>query len=423
LSQSAERRSLSDAIARIPKRGVVFVSGGAGYPTALVDELLRQSDRFEHLTLIQEMLGNPTPFLAPEYQDRFSVITWLAAARIGDAYARGVLDLVPMNISDLTSAFRDGWLPTPDAALIQLAPQETEQGWNTGVYAAMVPDAAAVSGVVIAEVNAAMPVVRGGKGAAVARVDLLCDTDHPVVSVPAGRGIKPEEEAIAGHVAELVNHGDTIQIGLGSLADVIMRALQNKRDLGVHSGLLTDGLADLIRSGAVTNLGKSIDRGSSAVGVALGSPDLYRFAGDCPDLIFYPYRYTHDMVNISRQKGFVAINSAIEVDLTGQVNAEWLGKGPIGGTGGQLDFLRGSRQSPGGRSIIALPSKAGIGVSRIVAQLQPGFPVTTARSDVDYVVTEHGVACLRGKSLRQRREALLAVSDPAMRADLARCST
>ena len=251
------------------------------------------------------------------------------------------------------------------------------------------------------------------------RLDYVVETERPLVALATG-DLPPEIHRIGAHVASLIEDGDTIQIGIGKVPAAVLAALRDRQGLGVHGGLVSDEVADLHEAGVLTGARKSHDRGTMVCTAALGGPRVYEWAGHCPDLRFAPVSYTHDIRVLGRIDNFVAINSVLAVDLFGQANAEMLAGRHVSGTGGLLDFVRGARLAKCGRSILALPSTASGGkTSRIVPPFSAGDVVSCPRADADVVVTEHGIARLRDKSVDERAAALIAIADPAFRRDLA----
>ncbi|HLT02397.1 MAG TPA: acetyl-CoA hydrolase/transferase C-terminal domain-containing protein, partial [Geminicoccaceae bacterium] len=287
-----------------------------------------------------------------------------------------------------------------------------------GVSVQFVPAVLDRARVVVAEVNAAMPRPAHAHEVPYERVDYVVETDRPLVEAPTG-ALSPQLQRIGANVASLIEDGDTIQIGIGKVPAAVLAALCDRRDLGLHGGLVSDELADLHEAGVITGARKSRDVGAMVCTAALGTARVYDWAGRCPQLRIEPAGYTHDPCAIGQLDRFVAINSVLSVDLTGQANAEMLDGRQVSGTGGLLDFVRGAHLSHDGRSILALPSTvAGGKSSRIVPRLGAADVVSCPRADADIVVTEHGVACLRELSLDERAEALIAIADPAFRREL-----
>ena len=323
----------------------------------------------------------------------------------------GALDIIPAHYSALPNLLRDGHIRV-DVALAMLAPGGA--GWTFGPIVDHIADALPKARTVIAEINDQAPEVLGDTAVDAAHVDHAVEVSRPLLEVRFDRG-GPVEAAIGANVARLVPDGATIETGIGALPEAVLGALAGKRDLGVHSGTIGDGIASLMEAGVVTNRRKPIDTGITITAVVLGSHRLYQFAHRNPRLQIRSPRYTHDNAVHARIPNLVGINSAIEIDLTGQVNAEVAGGRSIGMVGGHGDFSRGCLRSPGGRGIIALEATArGGAVSRIVPRLADGI-VTTSRSDADIVVTEHGIAELRGRSVAERARALIAIAHPDFR--------
>lgn len=333
--------------------------------------------------------------------------------------ADSAIDVVPCHLSAVPQLLRMGLLPR-DVALVQVAPADRDGYHSLGVSVDYLPAALECARLVIAEVNDRMPPSCGPVRIHRSRFAGVVNVDRELPQAPVAAP-SAAEARIAAQVAGLIPDGATVQLGIGRAPAAIAAALASHRGLGIHSGLLGDWVVDLMESGAVNNRGKGADAGVTVGGTALGTERLYRFLDRNPSVELRPVEQTHDVRVLARLSRFTAINAAVEVDLTGQVNAEMVGGRPVGAVGGQVDFMRGAVLSPGGRSIIVLPSTAhGGAVSRVVPRLTD--PVTTARSDVDVVVTEHGVAELRGKGLAARRHALLRVADPAWRHCLAAAS-
>ncbi len=387
----------------------------------------------EALTLTEALLdaraaiGRCTVFLGPvfsgsvrpEHGDhlRFS---GYAASGSNQVLARaGLLDIVPCHYSELPTLFRDRQLAA-EVVLLQAA--EAEDGrLFLGMANDHQIDAARRARSVIVEINRLVPETQGSELPEDIRIDALVRTSRaPATLPPAALGAA--ETAIARHVAALVPDGATIELGIGALPDAILATLTGHRDLGIHSGMLGDGVVRLAEAGALTNARKPIDCGVSVGGLLFGTRRIFDFAHRNPALRLMPPAYTHGHQVLRQVPGFIAINSAIEADLTGQVNGEMLAGAYLGAVGGQVDFLRGARAAPGGRSIIALPATAkGGSISRIVASLGDGV-VTSLRSDMDVIVTEHGIAELRGLSLAQRARRMIAIAAPQFREGLERAA-
>ncbi|MFV3127232.1 acetyl-CoA hydrolase/transferase family protein [Niveispirillum sp. KHB5.9] len=331
--------------------------------------------------------------------------------------AAGLLDVIPCHVGQVAPMIGQGLIGC-DVAFVQVSPPDADGNHSFGLINDFVQAAVAKARVVIAEVNERVPFTHGDAMLPAARITASLHVSREPVEVPPAR-IGETDEAIARFAVDYIGDGTILQTGVGAVPDAILRLLRDRHDLGVHSGMIGDGLVDLVEAGVVTNARKSIDRGISVTGALIGTRRLYDFVHQNPSVGMRNSSHTHGDGVLSRLERLVSINSAIEVDLTGQVNAEQSGDQYIGGTGGQVDFVRAGARSPGGRSIIALPATARGGkVSRITASLSG--PVTTARTDVDVVVTEFGAAELKGVGLAERTRRLTAIAHPDFREELDR---
>jgi acyl-CoA hydrolase len=387
---------------------------GTGEPRTLTEALVRQRAELGGVDVFLGSMFSDT--LDPSHADhlRFRGIGGMGT---NAALARaGVLDVLPCHISAIPGLIESGRLPV-DVVMVQVSEAGPDGRHSLGLIADYLGAALTKARTVVAEINDQVPRTRGAWVEA-GRFDMVVRSSRPPVMVADGAP-GPTEERIAALVASLVPDGAVVQLGVGSIAGPVGRALVAKRELGIHAGVVGDWVVDLVEAGAVTNSRKAIDTGLTVTGGLFGTRRLYDFAHDNPAIELRPLSYTHDPAVLRRLEGLVAVNSAVEVDLGGQVNAETVNGVHIGAVGGQVDFVRAAMASPGGRSVIALPSTAKGGrKSRIV--LRPGDCVTTsARSDADTVVTEYGVADLRGATLGARAERLIAIAHPAFRDELA----
>jgi len=392
-------------------------SQACGEPTTLIDALLAQADD----------IGPLSAFAATSFSGHLDVA---AAEKIAISSMGGIGDL-----RTLTAAHRLGVIPCHvgqvgpmiaqgligcDAAFVQVSPPDANGQHSFGLIADFMYDAVMKARVVIAEVNERVPFTYGDVVLPSARIDCAVRVARPPVELVPGP-ISEVDQAIARIVAGYIDDGAVLQIGIGAVPDAILRLLRDRRDLGIHSGMFGDAIVDLTNVGVVTNASKPIDAGVSVTTALMGTQRLYDFAHENPQIAVRSSGYTHDAAVLSRLRNFVTINSAVEVDLTGQVNAEQSGARYVGGTGGQVEFVRAGSRSVGGHSIIALPSTAKGGqVSRIAINLSG--PVTTARSDVDIVVTEFGAAELKGQTLAERTRRLIAIAHPDFREELDRAA-
>ena len=411
--------ALADAVGRLRAGMRVLVAPGSGDPSALIAEILRQADRLAPLTLMGGLRLDDYAFAAPAYAGKIRFATWHMSPRLAEAEARGDVDFVPARYFDTVNLFSAGGAWAPDAVLVHTAPPDRGGHLSLGVSVSYLLPAARRAPLVIAQVNPRMPRTLGQAFLHRSQVDAWTPVDHPLLEYPP-TPVGEIERRIAGHVADLIPDGATVQVGVGSIPQAVMEALAGKKDLGVHS-LLVDHMLPLVRSGVITNARKRLHPGRMDVGEIMGTAALYRWSHENPLVNMEPSDVVHDPHVIAALGDFVSVNSALEVDLLGQINAESVDGRQITGIGGQFDFVLGAARAAGGRAIIALPAGAARGTrSRIVARLGAGARVTTPRFLSDYVVTEHGVAALRGQSDAGRARALVRIADPAFRDALER---
>ncbi|GGC63279.1 acetyl-CoA hydrolase/transferase family protein [Chelatococcus reniformis] len=393
----------------------VVVGQGTGEPQALTEALVAQRAAYAGARVFVGPLFSDT--FAPERTEGLAFSGYGAISRAGQIARAGRLDPVAAHYSALPGLFADGVIPA-DVVMLQLTPGDDGRPPSLGMVTDYLVAAARRARLVIAQVNAEQPWTFGGELPDDVRIDICVEAARPPVELAPAR-VGPAEEAIAAHVAALVPDGAVIEIGIGAMPDAILSALMGHRDLGFHSGMISDRTVDLIEAGVITNARKPFDTGITIAGCLFGGRKLFRFADRNPALRMALPTYTHGHGVLARLPAFVGLNSAVEVDLTGQINAEVVDGAYVGGVGGQVDFVRGALASPGGRSVIALPATARKGsVSRIVPALTG--PVTTPRSDADTFVTEFGVAELKGLPLAERARRMIAIADPAFREDLER---
>jgi 4-hydroxybutyrate CoA-transferase len=411
------RSTLSDAIGRLRPGMKVLLPPGCGDPTALVGEIMRQADRVAPLTLMGGLRLDDYPFAAPAYAGKLRFVTWHSSPRLAAAAARGDLDFVPARYYDTISLFAAGGTWAPDAVLVHTAPPDGGGYLSLGVSVSYPLVAARRAPLVIAQVNPRMPRTRGNACLHRSQIDCWVEVDHALVEYPPTR-VGDVERGIARHVAALIPDGATIQVGVGSIPQAIMEALGDKQDLGVHS-LLVESMLPLVEAGVITNRRKRLHRGRMDITEIMGTKRLFAWSHDNPAINMEPSDLVHDPHLIGELGDFVSVNSALEVDLLGQVNAESVDGRQVTGIGGQFDFALGATRAAGGRSIIALPSTAAGGArSRIVARLGAGARVTTPRFLADYVVTEYGAARLHGQSDTGRARELARIAHPAWRDSL-----
>jgi 4-hydroxybutyrate CoA-transferase len=411
----------SDAIKLLDRARRVFVTSGCGEPQTLVEALVA-SGRQAPLSITTGLQGGSAPYLAPPDDGTdwpFSARLFMSSREGSRAIAAGRGEYVPACLSQIADLLAAG--PNAvDAALVQVGPPDAEGRCSLGPTVSYTKAAIRSAPLVIAEMNVRMPRTCGDSQVSSADLDVIVESDRQLIQVP-----QPEPDAtssaIARHVASLIRDGDCLQVGVSAIATAIWRTLAVRSDLGIHAGSVADGAAEAMRRGVVTNAAKSVDRGCTVTNQLIGTDLLYAFADGNPQVRLMPAEYSNDPRVIGGLRNFVSVNSALEVDLAGQVNSEVAGGRYLAGVGGALDFAIGARLSPGGRSVIALPSTAR-GRSRIVASTSGGN-VTIPGTLVDFVVTEHGAADLRGASAPERARRLIELAAPEYRGDLAdRCA-
>jgi 4-hydroxybutyrate CoA-transferase len=413
------RCSLAGAVERLGRGMKVLLPPGCGEPVSLVAEICRQADRLAPLTLMGGVHLGDYPFCRAEVAGKISYATWQMSPALREAADRGQTDFVPVRYFDLTTAFVDGGEWAPDCVLVHTAPPDAHGYLSLGASVSIALPAARRAPLVIAQVNPRMPRTLGHAFLHRSEIDAWVEVDEEPRFYPPP-AVGDVERAIGRAVADLVEDGSTIQIGIGAIPQAVLEALGDKRDLGLHS-LLVDAAVGLCEKGVVTNARKPVHRGRMDVGEVMGTRRVFDWVHENPAVHMESADFTHDPHLIAALPGFVAVNSALEIDLAGQVTAETVGGRQVAGIGGQFDFVLGASRARGGRAIIALPSTGRNGVvSRIVSRLSAGAAVTTPRYVADWVVTEHGAARLRGLGEKERATALIAVAHPAFAEELSR---
>ena len=411
------RATSADAVVSHLTSGMnVFVHGAAATPTPLLDALARRTD-LVGVKLWHIHLEGPLAFTAPEHTGRFRSISLFTGPGLREPVAEGRADFVPIFLSDIPHLFTSGRVKL-DAALVQLSPPDRHGTCSLGTSVDTARAAVDTAGVVLAEINERMPRTHGHTAVPLDRVTAWTATDR---DLPGHDLLPPSdvEDRIGAHVAALVEDGACLQLGIGGIPNAVLARLEGRHDLGIHSEMFSDGVVRLIESGAVTNTRKAIHPGRTIASFVIGSRRLYDFVDDNPLVEFHPCDRTNDTNLIRKIDRVVAINSGLEIDLTGQVCADSIGHRIYSGIGGQMDFVRGAAMSHGGKPIIALPSTAaGGGVSRIVAQLRPGAGVVTTRGHVHWVVTEYGAVDLHAATLAERGKLLASIAHPDHREPL-----
>lgn len=410
-------RSSADAVAAIRGGQRVFVQGASATPTLLLTALAERAAELEGVRLVHLHTEGASPFLQPEYLPGFRHEALFVGANLRAAVNSGQADYIPIFLSEVPRLFASGLLPI-DVALIHVSPPDAHGFCSLGVSVDVTMAAIRQARTVIALVNAGMPRTHGAGFVHVDQIDAIVEIDTPLpeIKMPVP---DEAERRIGEHVAALIEDEATLQLGIGSIPNAVLAQLGSHRDLGLHTEMFSDGVIDLVEAGVITGARNPIHPGKLVTSFLMGTQRLYDFVHDNPQVEMRPADYTNDTSVIRRNHRMVAINSAIEIDLTGQVCAASIGDRVYSGFGGQTDFIRGAALADGGKAIMALPSMAAGGkVSRITGRLNEGAMVTLTQAHVHYVVTEYGVAHIYGKNLRERAEALIQIAHPSVRDDL-----
>jgi len=410
-------KSAAEALQVVKSGDRVHVHQGCSEPEELVRALLQRAPELRDVEIIHLATMGIADYTRPEYEGHFRHVAFFIGSNVRAAVQEARADYVPIFLSEIEGLFRSGVMPI-DVALIQCTPPDDYGYMSLGAGVDIAMTAAHCARHVIIEVNDQTPRTLGDSFLHVSKAHAIVEASHPLCEYRQAP-VTEVHRAVARHVAALVPEGATLQMGIGEIPEAVLGALGDHQNLGVHSEMVPDGIVDLIQAGVVNNEKKTLHPNKVIAGFVLGTRRLFDFINDNPIFEFHPTSYCNDPIIIARNERMVAINSAIEIDVTGQVCADSLGYMPYSGIGGQVDFIRGAARSKGGVPIIALPSTARGGtISRIVPVLKTGAGVVTSRGDVHYVVTEYGVAHLHGKSLRQRAEALVEIAHPDFRHEL-----
>lgn len=414
--------SSEEAVKAIKSGNRIFMTGNVSVPQTVLAALVNHAPNLKDVEIVQALTIGPADYVGPAMEGHLRVNTIFISANIRKAVNEGRADFTPVMLSEFPLLFKRGILPL-DVAMIHVSPADEHGFCSLGVEVGLTKTPAESAKIIIAEVNEQMPRTLGDSFIHVSRLNYIVPVNYPIAELPMG-GEAPSEivEKIAGYIAELIPDGATMQMGIGEIPDAVLKYLHHKKDLGVHSELFSDGVIELVDAGVLTNARKTLHAGKIVAGFMLGTQKLYKWADDNPLVELHRTEYVNDPFVIAQNERMVAINSAIEVDLTGQVCADSIGPKLYSGAGGQLDFIYGASRSKEGVPIIALPSETmlrdGTRISRIAAMLKQGAGVVTSRNHVRYVVTEYGVADLYGKTIRQRARQLIAIAHPDFRADL-----
>jgi 4-hydroxybutyrate CoA-transferase len=421
LAKYGSRLTTAEEAVKVIESGQhVFLTGNCSVPQKLLGALVNRAGKLHDVEIVQVLTVGPAPHAEPEMQGHLNINTLFISNNVRKAVNEGRAKFTPCLLSEVPLLFRDGHLPL-DAILIHVSPPDEHGFCSLGIEAGLTKTAAGMAHVVIAEINERMPRTLGDSFIHFSKIDYAVPVDYPLAELPMGKTNELSME-IGRQIAELIEDGSTMQMGIGAIPDAVLNFLGDKRDLGVHTELFSDGVMKLVSEGVITNEKKTLHRGKIVAGFILGSHKLYDFVDDNPIVELHPTEYVNDPFVIAKNEKMISINSAIEVDLTGQVCADSIGPKLYSGVGGQFDFVYGAARSKGGKPIIALPStanpKGSNPISRIVSMLKQGAGVVTTRNHVHYVATEYGVAYLYGKTIHQRARALIDIAHPDFRDQL-----
>ena len=388
----------------------VFIHSVAAAPQALVKALVGRASELRNVEIVHLHTEGDASYSHPEYTESFRVNAFFVGANVRESVNTGRGDYIPVFLSEIPALFRRDLLPI-DVALVNVSPPDKHGFCSLGVSVDVTRAAVDCAKHVIAQINPRMPRTLGDALVHVDRIDAIVEVDEPIheVSIPE---LSEVDRAIGGYIAQMIDDGATLQMGIGSIPNAVLASLHNHKNLGIHTEMFSDGVIPLVEKGVVNGTRKAKHPGKIVAGFVMGTRKLYDFVDDNPEVLMLDIAYVNDTAVIRRNPKVKAINSAIEVDLTGQVCADTIGTMQYSGVGGQMDFIRGASLSDGGKPIIALPSATKRGESKIVSELKRGADVVSTRAHVHYVVTEYGVAYLYGKNLRQRAHELIKIAHP-----------
>lgn len=406
----------AQAVQQIKSGQRVVVAHACGEPSIILDALVTHAAQYENVEIIHMVAMGKAAYCQPQYDKNFHHNAFFLGGSTRAAAAEGRVDFTPVYFSEIPSLLREDL--RPNVTLLQCSPPDAHGYVSLGVSVDYTKPAAEASDLVIAQVNQNMPRTLGDSFLHVTQIGCLVEADTPVIELAPPK-IGDVERAIGENVASLVRDGDTLQLGIGAIPDAVLLFLKEKNDLGIHTEMFSDGVVELVEAGVITNKAKTLHRGQSVATFLMGTRRLYDYVNNNPAVAMYPVDYVNDPYVIGQNDNLVSINSCVQVDIMGQVVSTSAGLRQISGVGGQVDFVRGANLSKGGRAIMAMPSTTGKGkISKIVPFLDQGSAVTTTRNEVNYVITEYGIARLKGKSLRQRAEALIRIAHPDFRDEL-----
>ena len=414
----------ADEAVKVIKSGDnVIIQPGCAAPMELIRAMVNRKDELENISLYHILIVGELPYVKPGMEKHFQHKAFFIGANTRDAVNDGRAEFIPIFLSEVPLLFKHGHINT-DVALIHLSPPDEHGFCSYGVDVGTIKTAAEKSKIIIAQINEEMPRTLGDSFIHINKIHYLVEHTEPINELPqidpnASKDILNIYDKIGMNISDLIDDGSTLQMGIGAIPDAVMKYLADKKDLGIHTEMFSDGIIDLVEKGIINGEQKTLHPGKIIAGFVLGTKRVYDFIDNNPVIEFHPQEYVNDPFVIAKNKKMIAINSAIEVDITGQVCSDSIGTKLYSGIGGQVDFIRGAAHSDGGKGIIALPSVTKDGeISRIVPKLKSGAGVVTSRGDVHYVITEYGVALLFGKSIKERARELIKIAHPKFRDEL-----
>ena len=424
INKYKEKLTTADEVVKVIKSGdSIVVQPGCAAPRELLRAMVGRKDELFGVDLYHILIVGDVPYLQPGMEEHFRHRAFFIGANSRKAIHEGRADFIPIFLSEVTLLFKNEILPV-DISLINVSPPDEHGFCSYGIDVGNIKTPTEKAKIVIAQVNPQMPRGLGNSFIHINKIDHLVEYDEPLLELPqvdpnASQELIDIYDNIGKNVSELIDDGSTLQMGIGAIPDNVMKYLRNKNDLGVHTEMFSDGMIELVDEGIITGDKKTLHQGKIIAGFVLGTKKAYDYIDNNPIFEFHPQEYVNDPFVIAKNKKMIAINSALEIDLTGQVCADSIGTKLFSGFGGQVDFIRGAAYSEGGKPIIALPSTTKDGkISRIVPILKPGAGVVTSRGDVHYVVTEYGAAQLWGKSIKERVVELIKIAHPKFRDEL-----
>ncbi|MBP2033773.1 4-hydroxybutyrate CoA-transferase [Clostridium algifaecis] len=403
--------SAKEAVSKIKSNSRVVTGHAVGEPSELIDAMVENRENYRNLEIVHMVAMGKGEYAKEGMEKYFKHNSIFVGASTRDAVNSGRGDYTPCFFYEVPKLFKEGYMPV-DVALIQVSEPDEHGYCSFGVSNDYTKPAAESAKLVIAEVNKNMPRTLGDSFIHVSDIDYMVEVSHPIIELKPPK-IGEVEKAIGKYCASLIEDGSTLQLGIGAIPDAVLLFLKDKKDLGIHSEMISDGVVELVKAGVITNKKKTLHPGKIVVTFLMGTKKLYDFIDNNPMVETYPVNYVNNPQVIMKNYKLISINSCVQVDLMGQVCSESVGLKQISGVGGQVDFIRGANMSEGGKAIIAIPSTAAHGkVSRIVPILDTGAAVTTSRNEVDYIITEYGIAKLKGKTLKERARALINIAHP-----------